>query len=131
MTLRPPQAFVPALRTLTGPVQVDRKTAPLAVLLELQDAGVEAVDGDDPCRLPKACKTAAEIAGMRDAHLRDGAAMVEFLTWLDAEAPKGGLTEIDVVTALEASAARPMRSTTSASTRSAARVRTARSCITA
>lgn len=101
VTLRPPQAFVPALRTLTDPVQVDRKTAPLAVLLELQDAGVEAVDGDDPCRLPKACKTAAEIAGMRDAHLRDGAAMVEFLTWLDAEAPKGGLTEIDVVTSLE------------------------------
>ncbi len=38
---------------------------------------------------------------MREAHLRDGAAMVEFLCWLEAEAPKGGLTEIDVVTALE------------------------------
>ena len=35
------------------------------------------------------------------AHLRDGAAMVEFLAWLDAEAPKGGLTEIAVVEALE------------------------------
>ena len=35
------------------------------------------------------------------AHLRDGAAMVEFLCWLDKAAPKGGLTEIDVVTALE------------------------------
>ncbi|WP_420023030.1 M24 family metallopeptidase [Cereibacter azotoformans] len=101
VTLRPQQAFVPALRTLGGPVQVDRKTAPLAVTLELQDAGIEVADGDDPCRLPKACKTPAEIAGMRDAHLRDGAAMVEFLCWLDAEAPKGGLTEIAVVTALE------------------------------
>ncbi|WP_145104543.1 aminopeptidase P family protein [Cereibacter sediminicola] len=101
VTLRPPQAFVPALRTLGGPVQVDRKTAPLAVTLELQDAGIEVAEGDDPCRLPKACKTPAEIAGMRDAHLRDGAAMVEFLCWLEAEAPKGGLTEIDVVTALE------------------------------
>ncbi len=57
--------------------------------------------GDDPCRLPKARKTDAEIAGTREAHLRDGAAMVEFLAWLDAAAPKGGLTEIDVVTALE------------------------------
>ena len=38
---------------------------------------------------------------MRQAHLRDGAAVVEFLAWLDDAAPKGGLTEIDVVTALE------------------------------
>ncbi|MCE6950143.1 aminopeptidase P family protein [Cereibacter sphaeroides] len=101
VTLRPPQAFVPGLRSLSGPVQVDRKTAPLAVTLELQEAGIEVVDGDDPCRLPKACKTPAEIAGMREAHLRDGAAMVEFLCWLDAEAPRGSLTEVDVVTALE------------------------------
>jgi Xaa-Pro aminopeptidase len=38
---------------------------------------------------------------MRAAHLRDGAAMVEFLAWLDARLPQGGLTEIDVVVALE------------------------------
>jgi Xaa-Pro aminopeptidase len=51
--------------------------------------------------MPKARKNAAEIAGSRAAHLRDGAAMVRFLAWLDAEAPKGGLTEIAVVKALE------------------------------
>lgn len=101
VTLRPASAFVPALHTLHGPVRVDRGTAPLAVSLELEEAGVEVVWGDDPCRLPKACKTEAEIAATRSAHLRDGAAMVEFLCWLDHEAPKGGLTEIDVVTALE------------------------------
>ncbi|RUS60543.1 aminopeptidase P family protein [Pseudorhodobacter sp. E13] len=101
VTLRPASAFVPALHTLQGPVRVDRGTAPLAVSLELEEAGVEVVWGDDPCRLPKACKTEAEIAATRSAHLRDGAAMVEFLCWLDQEAPKGGLTEIDVVTALE------------------------------
>jgi Xaa-Pro aminopeptidase len=99
--IRPPSAFIPALRTLQGPVRVDRGTAPLAVSLELADADVEAVWGEDPCRLPKACKTEAEISATRTAHLRDGAAMVEFLCWLDATAPKGGLTEIDVVTALE------------------------------
>jgi Xaa-Pro aminopeptidase len=38
---------------------------------------------------------------MREAHLRDGAAMAEFLCWLDARAPQGGLMEIDVVKALE------------------------------
>jgi Xaa-Pro aminopeptidase len=101
VALRPPAAFVPALRTLTGPVRVDRATAPLAVSRELAEAGVEVAWGDDPCRLPKASKNEAEVAGTREAHLRDGAAMVEFLCWLDAQAPKGGLTETDVVRALE------------------------------
>ncbi|MBL4928640.1 aminopeptidase P family protein [Fuscibacter oryzae] len=100
VTLRPPAAFVPALHTLQGPVRVDKGTAPIAVRLELEDAGVAAVWGDDPCRLPKAKKNAAEIAGMREAHLRDGAAMVEFLCWLDAQ-PQGSLTEISVVRSLE------------------------------
>jgi Xaa-Pro aminopeptidase len=101
ITLHPTDAFLPALGKLTGPVRVDAATAPLAVSTALKSAGVTLAWGDDPCRLPKACKTEAEIAATREAHLRDGAAMVEFLTWLDAEAPKGGLTEIDVVTALE------------------------------
>ncbi|MGL5011390.1 MAG: M24B family metallopeptidase, partial [Paracoccaceae bacterium] len=74
---------------------------PKAVADLLQAADVAVNWGDDPCRLPKACKNAAEIAGTREAHLRDGAAMVEFLAWLDARLPQGGLTEIDVVTALE------------------------------
>ncbi|MDR7124013.1 aminopeptidase P family protein [Pseudotabrizicola sp. 4114] len=100
ISLRPPAAFVPALRTLSGPVRVDRASAPLAVSDELTGAGIAVVWGDDPCRLPKARKTAAEIAGMRAAHLRDGAAMVEFLAWLDRQ-PPDTLTEIDVVTALE------------------------------
>jgi Xaa-Pro aminopeptidase len=55
----------------------------------------------DPCILPKAIKTEAEIAGARAAHLRDGAAMAEFLAWLDQTAPEGDLSEIDVVRRLE------------------------------
>ena len=94
-------AFVPALRDLQSPVRVDRSTAPLAVSTELTEVGVTIAWGDDPCRLPKAKKTAAEIEGMRQAHLRDGAAVVEFLCWLDQQTPKGGLSEIDVVRALE------------------------------
>lgn len=101
VTVLSPSALVAALRGLTGPVRVDRATAPLAISRQLAEAGVSVAWGDDPCRLPKARKNAGELAGMREAHLRDGAAMVEFLCWLDREAPKGGLTEIDVVTALE------------------------------
>ncbi len=100
VTIRPPSAFVPALHTLPGPVRVDRGTAPFAIVQELELAGVAIAWADDPCRMPKACKNAAEIEGMRAAHLRDGAAMVEFLCWLDAT-PKDALTEIDVVKALE------------------------------
>jgi Xaa-Pro aminopeptidase len=71
------------------------------VLDILADAGVTPSRGPDPCLLPKARKNAAEIAATTEAHLRDGAAMVNFLAWLDREAPRGGLTEIAVVRALE------------------------------
>ncbi|MGJ8625224.1 MAG: aminopeptidase P family N-terminal domain-containing protein, partial [Yoonia sp.] len=87
-------------------LQIDPASTPQAVfdVLEArraQDPTVKIVEGHDPCILPKARKNAVEIEGSRQAHLRDGAAMVRFLTWLDLEAPKGNLTEIDVVTALE------------------------------
>lgn len=98
--LAAPADFIGALERLEGPVRVDRGSAPVAVSRILDGAGVAVVWGDDPCRLPKARKTAAEVAGTREAHLRDGAAVVEFLCWLDAQAP-GGLTEIAVVQALE------------------------------
>jgi Xaa-Pro aminopeptidase len=100
VTLRPATAFGPGLRSLTGPVRVDRATAPLWVSMELAEAGVPVIWGQDPCILPKATKTEAEIAATTEAHLRDAAAMVEFLCWFDAQ-PAGSLTEIGVATALE------------------------------
>lgn len=82
--------------------QVDPKSTPQAILHVLQDnQSVTIVEGDDPCILPKACKNNTEIEGARAAHIRDGAAMVRFLAWLDATTPAGHLTEIDVVTQLE------------------------------
>ncbi|WP_333817901.1 aminopeptidase P family protein [Tabrizicola sp.] len=101
VSVHPVEGFAEALKALAGPVRVDRGTAPLAVADILRGAGVEVAWGDDPCRLPKACKNAAEIEATREAHLRDGAAMVEFLRWLDEALPKGGQTEISVVQALE------------------------------
>ena len=102
VTLRPVSGFAPGLRSLIGPVLVDPATAPLQVARELTEEGVEIRWAPDPCLLPKARKNAAEVAGMVEAHLRDGAAMAEFLCWLDADAPKGGLDEIAVVEKLEA-----------------------------
>lgn len=101
VSLHPVAAFVPALHRLTGAVRVDKSTAPLAISQDLIAQGIAVAWGDDPCRLPKARKNAAEIDGMRQAHLRDGAAVVEFLCWLDKAAPKGAQTEISAVQALE------------------------------
>ncbi|MEM1314255.1 MAG: aminopeptidase P family protein [Pseudomonadota bacterium] len=98
----PTEAFGPALDGLAGKrVRVDRASAPDWVARRLEAAGAEVVWGEDPCLLPKARKNAAELAGTEEAHLRDGASMVRFLRWVDETAPAGGLTEIDVVTALE------------------------------
>ncbi|RMH44361.1 MAG: aminopeptidase P family protein [Alphaproteobacteria bacterium] len=101
VTIRPEGDFETALSALKGRVLLDPATAPLAVLRRLADAGAEVLRAPDPCLLPKARKTEAELAATTEAHVRDGAAMVEFLAWLDAHAPSGKLTEIDVVAALE------------------------------
>lgn len=93
--------FTAALQALDGPVMVDQDSAPIEVGNVLRAAGTEIIYTKDPCILPKACKNTVEIAGARAAHLRDGVAMVRFLAWLDAEAPKGALREIDVVQKLE------------------------------
>ncbi|MEX1660535.1 aminopeptidase P family protein [Thioclava sp. 15-R06ZXC-3] len=101
IAILPPHAFEAALEAIEGPVLVDPDTAPLAVSLRLADHDTHITWARDPCILPKARKNATEIAGMQTAHHRDACAMVEFLAWLDAEAPKGKLNEIAVVTALE------------------------------
>lgn len=95
--VHPVEHFAKTLPALKGPVLIDPDSAPVAVF---DAVTAEIIEARDPCILPKACKTAAEIDGTRQAHLRDAAAMCEFLAWLDREAP-GNLTEIDVVTALE------------------------------
>jgi Xaa-Pro aminopeptidase len=85
------------LAGLEGPVRIDSTTAPQIVADTLGDA---AVTGAEPCALPKACKNSAEIEGAAAAHLRDGAAMVEMLCWMDQQ-PAGSLTETQVVGQLE------------------------------
>lgn len=50
-----------------------------------RDAGAKLIAGIDPVSLPKAQKNAAELAGMRACHIRDGVAVSRFLAWLDAE----------------------------------------------
>jgi len=84
-------------------VLCDPQRTAIWVFEKLKTAGAEVVEGEDPCVLPKACKNSAEIAGTREAHKRDGAAVCEFLAWLDREAPQGTVTELDAQAFLDAS----------------------------
>ena len=82
-------------------VRLDQATAADALTRLIESHGGKPTRGADPITLMKAVKNAAEIDGARAAHVRDGAAAARFLAWLDREAPKGKLTEIDAVEALE------------------------------
>jgi len=65
-------------------------------------SGRKAHSSADPVTAIKACKHPAELQGVREAHIRDGAALTRFLAWLSKEAPKGTLTEVTVADRLEA-----------------------------
>ncbi len=105
VTIRAETDLGPALDHLgqdNRTVRFDPAWAPSWIATRLTRAGAKPAMGADPCILPKACKTDAELAGTRAAHARDGAAITRFLAWLDTEAPKGGLDEITAVRQLEA-----------------------------
>lgn len=83
-------------------VLIDPQSAPAAVAEILGRSGASLIEKRDPVLGPKARKNEVELAGMREAHLLDGVALAKFLCWFDSEAPDGKLTEIGIVTALEA-----------------------------
>ena len=105
VTVAPTEELGPALDLLgqTGKrVLIETATAPVWVAGRLQAAGAVVVREADPVALPKACKNAVELQGIRRAHRRDGAAVSRFLGWLAREAPGGRLREIEVSDRLQA-----------------------------
>ncbi|WP_315736797.1 aminopeptidase P family protein [Bradyrhizobium sp. SZCCHNR1093] len=99
-----PDVLTPRLTELAesgAAIALDSATAADALTRLIQGAGGKAVRGADPVSLLKAAKNAVEIDGTRRAHQRDAVALVRFLAFIDREAPKGTLTEIDAVEALE------------------------------
>ncbi|WP_316173325.1 MULTISPECIES: aminopeptidase P family protein [unclassified Bradyrhizobium] len=99
-----PDALGPSLTKLAqsgATIALDSATAADALTRLIQTAGGKPVRGPDPVSLLKAAKNATEIEGTRRAHRRDAIALARFLAWIDREAPKGSLTEIDAVEALE------------------------------
>jgi len=90
-----------ALAQAGSTVALDSATAADALNRLIAAAGGKVVRGNDPVSLLKAVKNDTEIEGTRSAHRRDALALARFLAWIDREAPKGVLTEIDAVEALE------------------------------
>ncbi len=86
-------------------ILVDADVVPVALTRVIEDNGGKVIEATDPVKLPRACKNEAELAGSAAAHVQDGAAMVEYLAWLDSQQP-GTVTEIQAVTKLEHARAR-------------------------
>ena len=102
--LRAPGDFEPDLAALAKSqreVRLDPSLCADAIGRLIAENSGKVLRGSDPIAPMKAVKNAAEIAGARAAQQRDGAAVTRFLAWFDREAPRGALTEIDAVEALE------------------------------
>jgi len=102
--VREPSDFVDALGALgrqKQTVRLDQATAADALARLVTSHGGKVTRAPCPIALMKAVKNEVEIAGARAAHLRDGAAVTRFLAWFDREAPRGKLSEIEAVAALE------------------------------
>ncbi len=100
-----PEALGVALDSLGAagkPVMLDLATAPDWAVQRLRGAGAAIIEKPDPCALPKACKNAAELNGIRAAHLRDGLALTRFLYWLSGLDGSEGVTELMAVEKLAA-----------------------------
>ena len=100
--LRDPAEFGAGLDELKDKtVLADPANAAVWVFKRLEAAGAKIRKGADPILLPKAQKNDAEIAGVRAAHIRDGAALTRFLKWVTEEGTAGRISEIQACEKLE------------------------------
>lgn len=104
VSIRPFEEIRPAMTDLGAAgrtVLLDPDTATEWMRMSLEGAGATVIEAEDPCILPRALKNAVEISGIRAAHVRDAAAIVRFLRWVDETAPTGRVTEMGAAEALE------------------------------
>ncbi len=115
-----PRAYLTQLAKLAAPADLEghlsaRAAKGEAILLDpllaaeklrliVASSGGGVIEGKDPARIPRAIKNKAELDGSRAAHERDGVAMVNFLSWIDAQKP-GTIDEISAARKLEESRA--------------------------
>ena len=95
-------AALKALGRAKARVLIDPVWTPERIRELLVKAKATVVTGPDPVMLPKARKNRTEQEGARSAQKRDGVAVSRFLFWLEKEAPKGSLSELEVAARLKA-----------------------------
>ncbi|HEY2708225.1 MAG TPA: aminopeptidase P family protein [Caulobacteraceae bacterium] len=102
VTLEQPEALAGALGDLAGKqVLVDAGQSSAWFFEALERAGASVIRAADPTALPRACKNPVEVEGARKAHIRDGAALANFLHWVATDARATTVSELDVVAKLE------------------------------
>jgi Xaa-Pro aminopeptidase len=74
-------------------VLADPNTANAYLQLRCVEAGATLVAKEDPVLLPKAQKNSTELDGMRNCHIRDGAAVTGFIAWLERQVSNGRLLD--------------------------------------
>lgn len=84
-----------------GRLLLKKEDVNFSILRSIPDH-VEVISQTSPVALMKCRKNAAEIAATRNAHLKDGAAMADFLYWLKTNIGKTEISEISASDYLEA-----------------------------
>ena len=99
--LRPYMQIFDDLKSLENCSVSIEKSGVSYALLSCLDTSVRVIDRENPIELMKSVKNDTELACTRNAHIRDGAAMVKFLYWLKTNAGSGHITEISAAGYLE------------------------------
>ena len=84
-------AALQALGTTGATVMADPDSASAWCQILVRDAGGKLLPAMDPVAFPKAQKNESELSGIRQSHIRDGAAVSRFLAWIDDEVAAGRL----------------------------------------
>lgn len=88
-----------ALEALDNAVWIDSRTANFRLRDSLKNAKI--IAKPSPAELLKACKTPAEIGAMKQAHIKDGVAVVRFMKWLKSAVKTERITELSAAEKLE------------------------------
>lgn len=102
--VHPMPAFLPHLRerlSSADRIAIDPDFSPVAVSLLIKEVGAGVIARPSAVTLEKAVKNRTELEGLRDCHVADGAAWVEFGAWLARMVPERAKTG-DQITELEA-----------------------------
>lgn len=95
VTLCPYEDFYPDIETLTDRVIFIDGNKANATIFDKVKNNNRIVDDNDLVYMTKACFNDIELEHMRNAHIKDGVAMVNGLHWFDS-VDKATLTELDV-----------------------------------